>query len=116
LKLRAYMLFDCKSGPAEGAVLVFAHSAMEAKRLGWRTIQEWTGTEYLNVVARHMPSEQGWLAAQEGVDLESEPRMIGSPQCCDRCELWGTAPLIQLSGESVCETCADEDDDAYLEE
>jgi hypothetical protein len=113
--MRAYMLFDCASCPGEGAVLVFAHSARDAKRLGWRTIKEWTGSEYL-VVARPLPGKEVWLAAQEGVDLEGEPRMIGSPQCCDRCDLWGTAPLSQLGGEVVCETCADEDDDAYLEE
>jgi hypothetical protein len=82
-------------------VLVFAHSARDAKRLGWRTIKEWTGSEYL-VVARPLPGKEGWLSEQEGVDLEGEPRMIESPKACQRCEMWGRTPLNAFG---VCEFC-----------
>jgi carbon storage regulator len=100
--MRAYMVFDREAGPAEGAVLVFHHTAQAAKSLGWRTVQAWTTAEWTDVSAKWIKNGEEELAEENNVDLKGHPRMIESPKACQRCELWGRTPLNAFG---VCEFC-----------
>lgn len=107
MTLKAYIVFDRNAGPQEGASLAFARTSSEARRIGWKTLQSWFGTGWTEVRSRWLPSSTKWLAEQESVDLEGEPRIIDSPRYCERCELWGTGPL---DAEGICEHCREDEE------
>lgn len=102
MSLRAYMVFDRGAGPEEGACLVFAHTSAEAKRIGWREVEGWLGSEWTEVGVRWMRRDTEWLAEQEGVDLEGEPVLVDSPKACSECDMWGRSPL---NDKGRCELC-----------
>ncbi|SDL79043.1 hypothetical protein SAMN05661010_02563 [Modicisalibacter muralis] len=106
MSLRAYSIYDRDAGPEEGAALAFAHSVKDARKIGFSTLRDWFGTEWIDVAADHLPCDVEWLAEQEGVDLNGETRLIESPMVCERCELWGRSPLVE---KGICEECRDED-------
>ena len=107
MTLRAYSVHNREAGPGEGALLVFANTAGQAKKLGFGTVNDWFDSEWHEVAAHWLRQSEEYLAEQEGVDLEGEPRLIESPKGCQRCELWGEP----LDSEQVCESCRDNEDE-----
>lgn len=108
MRLRAYRVSGPE--PSEGASLVFAANARDAKRLGWRSIDFlpelcWHG--YVDVRVK-------WL--REGADFhrnaemeaKGESYVVESPDICERCELWyadGLEPTTRL-----CWSCFEDDE------
>jgi hypothetical protein len=92
--LRMYMVFS-GDAPGEGACLVFAHKAQEARLLGYPVISGWQDLErgFLDVSARWLrDADHGYLRSL----LPSPPRpcVIDSPPSCDSCLMWGCGPLV----------------------
>ena len=100
--MKAYMVFDREGGTAEGAVLVFANTAMNAKKMAWKALESWTSAGWIDVRVRWLRDEEVWLAQEEGVDLDSRPCVIESPRSCVRCDLWGRTTLDR---NQVCGFC-----------
>lgn len=86
----------------ESAVLVFARTARDAKRMGWRTIVEdyMEADFYTEVRVRWMRD------ADPKVWGVTEP-IILEPAGCERCELWhATGPVDPTT--NLCPDCFDD--------
>lgn len=89
--------------PEEGAALVFAHSAREAKRMGFDTIAGWFTVSYIEIVAHRLRRHEAYLRT---LATSAEPHVIESPPSCRRCELWGNP----IDGEGICVICREAED------
>ena len=102
--MRAYMAWH---GPdAElGAVLVFANSAREARKLAYPVIQGWwSDAQWVHIRTKWLSSEETqWLHRLHSSGAASE--VIESPPTCSRCELWG-AELV----DGICKNCLGDDE------
>lgn len=94
--LHPYIVHDGE--PSEGAVLAIAHTAKEARRLGYPEISNFTGAEWIDVKAERLRLHRDYLLS---LSLKDEPHCIIDPPTCSHCEMWG-APALPGGG---CETC-----------
>lgn len=102
--LKAYSFHDGE--PVDGAVLVFAHSFREAKKIAYPVVRGWTDCEYLDVKGFHFPND-AWLkehAADQRKLAAGEPHVIDNPPTCKGCDLWHD----ELEESGYCESCAEE--------
>lgn len=94
--INPYMVFD--GDPAEGAALVFAKTAREARKLGFNALREWFDSEWINVRARRQREYQDYL-----MELYDDGRaVIDDPPSCPVCEKWGSP--IRDDGQG-CDFC-----------
>lgn len=106
--LKAYSFHDGE--PIDGAVLVFAHNFQEAKKIAYRTVNSWTGCDFIDVKGHWIRSDT-WLkehAADKKKLDAGECHVIESPPTCEGCELWHD----ELDDSGYCETCAEEREEA----
>lgn len=110
--LKAYMAYDGQNGASEGACLVFARRADDAKVVAFPILSNW-GCEWLDVRARIIKDADHLFAEANKEKLaQGIPHAIESPKTCRECDLWGE--YIYLDG--VCEDCRDAYDEAQLAE
>lgn len=98
--LNIYMGFSRCAGPEEGAMLIFAHTAREARKIGYRY---WWEYEYIDFAVRRMRNCD-WLY-QEANILKlacDEPHAIDNPKSCSHCETWGGSPILE---DGLCQNC-----------
>ena len=104
-KLKVYMGYDNLGGSSEGAILIFAHTAREAKKVAWNSysfIQEICDGEYINLRVRlERNANHLFKEANQDKLKADEPHVIESPTTCNGCELWG----YELNKEGYCEDC-----------
>lgn len=99
--LRPYM---CYCGePAEGAVLAWAHTAQDARKLAYPAIADWTDCGFIDVRARLLKKHPAYY---ETLKLKDAPHVNDDPPTCQVCGLWGHPPLPDGKG---CEFCGVED-------
>ncbi len=84
-KLKAYMVYDRIGGSSECAVLAFAYSAKQARKIGWPYMADFAGSEWIDVAVRWLKNSL-WLFKQM---IQDAPHVIDSPEVCPCCELWG---------------------------
>ena len=94
--LRGYIVSG--KWPEDGAVLVFAQTGREAKRMGWRVIvDDYMDCEYQEVrvrLAKNADPERWGVTAP----------CILEPDGCERCERWyADAPVNKQTG--LCTAC-----------
>lgn len=94
---RAYMAYDRHAGPNDGAILVFAANAREAKKLAWPALYGWGTDFFIDVGIRWLRSDCEHMRRKEGPHVVESP-----PSCCD-CEMWYSEPL---DSDGRCEGCA----------
>lgn len=94
--LRSYMA--SAGDPSEGAVLVFAYTAAEAKRLAFPAVRDWTNCDYIEVRVKWLRSGCEHMRQKDG------PHVVYSPPSCDECELWWEEPLV----DGLCESCRED--------
>lgn len=94
---RPYMVFDRTGGSQEGAILVFAYTAQQARIMGRSIVSDWTDCRYIDVAARR-------LGGCEHLKLKDEPHIIDNPPTCSDCDLWFPEPLDE---NGRCEACAE---------
>lgn len=91
MTLYPYMAHDGE--PECYAILVFAPSAREAKRLAWPTIQGFSCGEadYTQMRVLRMRQHADYLMTLGNPKKinTGEPHIIDSPPVCPRCALWG---------------------------
>ena len=106
--LKAYMAYDNLGGPAEGAILVFAHNVKEAKKVAWAEasfIQEVCDGEYINLRVNCQRNYEYLFKDALQHKLEANiPHIIECPTYCKECEHWG----YELNEQGYCESCADD--------
>lgn len=93
--INPYMVFD--GDPADGAALVFAATAREARRRGFNTLRGWFDSEWITTRARLQREHRDYL-----MGLYDGRAVIDAPPSCPVCEKWG-AP-IRDDGKG-CEFC-----------
>lgn len=102
-KLRPYIVYE--EDPEYGACLVFAHTAREAKKMGYEVLKDW------NWVAEWIDARVRWLKKSDFLyeqDADKEklengtPHVIESPKSCPACGRWG----FKLSKNGLCRPCA----------
>lgn len=95
-RLNPYMAY-C-GDPDEGAALVFAESAKEARRLAYDTLRCWFDAEWIGVRVRRLRRNREYL-----MGLYDGHAVCDDPPSCDVCGTWG-AP----ADETGCENCRHE--------
>jgi len=97
--LKPYMGFMA-IGPEEGACLVFAHTAREAKKLAYPVVCEGWGAHYTELRIRMLKSEP-WLWKLNPNNVKC---VIECPPTCRYCGFWGQE---MMEGCDVCVKCYD---------
>lgn len=86
--LKSYTAFSRSMGSENGAILVVAFSAKEAKKLAWShcsDVSEWTDLG----IRRIWEDKTGLLLAdKEKVETET-PHIVIDPVSCEACGIWG---------------------------
>ena len=92
--LRAYSAFSSDAGAREGAVLVFASTAREARRMAWGrclNVDEW-----IDQAVRWIRGADIMLLAEE-----DGKHVVEQPLCCESCGLWNAG----LDDDDLCGEC-----------
>ena len=102
--LKPYMGFSRSLGAPEGAVLIFARTAREAKRISWgRFFIPDICDEYIDYGVRLIRNGAHLMK----LATSNQPHVIESPPTCPRCELWGGESMRDSDGP-CCEYCMGE--------
>lgn len=101
--MNAYMGFSRSLGAHEGAVLIFAHTAREAKKVGWYAVCLFFTMEFTDMAVRRL-RDSDWLFLEANQDKLTNdiPHVIDNPHTCKCCELWGRAEILD---NGLCEDC-----------
>ena len=104
-RLKPYMGFSRSGGSEEGAVLIFAHTAKEAKSIAFEELKGWCDNqEWIDVVVNRLDGEWLYADADQEMLKNNIPHVNNSPTGCKCCELWG----LKLNAEEICKDCQQE--------
>lgn len=94
------MGFSREAGPEEGAVLIIANTAKQARKLAWQGcflgIDDW-----LDQAVRLIRDESALLLANQTKLKADEPHVVDSPLHCEACGWWGAG----LTEDQLCGNC-----------
>ena len=98
--LNIYMGYSRSAGKEEGAVLVFAHTAKEAKKLTFNdglVVDEWIDTAVKRL------KNKPWLYNETRQEILGEdiPHVVESPTVCKICGQWGD----EIQEDGSCSEC-----------
>jgi len=100
--MKPYMAYSKIAGSSEAAVLVFANTAREAKKLAWDSVvcdfcdNDWTDLRVNQLKGRP------WLFKEMRKDI---PHVVDNPRSCDSCGFWGNS---EIGEDGLCEDCREE--------
>lgn len=101
--LKTYMFFSRCSGSWEGAALVFAHTAQEAKKIGWQYCWGLIVDEYTDCAVRLIRnSEYLYQEANQEKLKNDEAHANDQPRTCSYCTYWGVGPI---GPDGLCDGC-----------
>jgi len=101
MSLNIYMGYDRAGGPETGAVLVFARTAKEARRLTWHEAP-WPWQSWLDVAVRRLRERDHLYAQADAQKLAAdEPHVIDNPRSCGDCECWDSP----IGDDGLCPSC-----------
>lgn len=107
-KLRPYMGYERTGGPEEGAILIFAHNAREARHIGWATptfLRDACDGEYFSMAVRLIKDASHLYGEADKTKLaDDSPHVIECPTSCNGCDRWG----YELDVAGYCESCAED--------
>jgi hypothetical protein len=100
--MNAYMVYAFTAD--EAAILVFAHTAREARKVGRPTINQFDHfASYVDIHVSKLNKSHLFAEADPIKLAGGIAHVIESPNTCPNCETWGGA----LAGDG-CEFCSDE--------
>lgn len=105
--LKPYVGYFRGAGAGKGAVLIFAHTAEEAKKVGWRcsTLRnEICDDDYLDMAVRLLKGKHLFLNADRIKLARDTAHVIDEPTRCKLCGWW-EGPI---DAEGVCLSCVQE--------
>ena len=99
-------------GTEEGAVLIFAHTSKEARKISASTLMDMMVSDYCDVAVKLLEKDD-FLYDQGNKDFLTKniPHVIDSPIVCKECQLWG----YELNEVALCEDCQDKIDESWEE-
>lgn len=101
--LKPYFVYSREYGPQEGALLCFAHTAQEARSVGFQNGGTDITDDYLDFGACLLRGCD-WLyteADQEKLKND-EAHLIWNMKSCSECEQWGHSPIGK---DGLCDDC-----------
>ena len=102
--MKAYMGWDGAGDPSDGAALIFAHNAKEAKKVFWNSCAgSIAGERYIDSQVTWL-RDRPWLFDEMPVSAEvgDKPCVLDSPRSCRCCGCWGHEPIGK---DERCDTC-----------
>ena len=101
--MKAYMAYSHIAGSSEAAVLVFANTAREAKKLAWGSIVcDFCDNDWTDLRVNQL-KDMSWLFKEMRRNI---PHVIDNPRSCDSCGFWGNS---EIGDDGLCEGCREED-------
>lgn len=101
--LNIYMGYSRAGGSSEGAVLIFAHTVKEAKKIGWYICSDMMVDEYIDMAVNRLRNEDYLYAQADQEKLDNSiAHVIDNPKICIECETWGSSPI---GDDGFCDTC-----------
>lgn len=99
--MKAYIGFDRHVGPEEGAVLIFANTAREAKKISFGSIV-WGSDEWTDYAVRWLKNDPDvfLLGDQEKLAI-NQPHVIDDPLGCNHCGFWNAG----ITEDDLCCNC-----------
>lgn len=99
--MKAYMVFSRGCGPEDGAALIFAHTAKEAKRMAWKaSCMDFESFTDLGI--RLMRDTRFIIPLADQNKLKADiPHIVDSPDGCLVCGHWGAGLTI----DGLCGNC-----------
>jgi hypothetical protein len=109
--LKPYMGYSRGGGSQEGAVLIFAHSVKEAKKIGYSVLSGMYVEEYIDVAVNLCKDgdhlfDKNYQWSKDKI-AKGEAHVVDSPISCKVCNLWGE----KLNDNGLCEDCQMQEDD-----
>lgn len=98
-QLKPYMGFSRSLGSGEAAILIFAYSAKEARKLGYGVACGMFVDEWIDWVVKKLKAEPNIMKQLRG---KAEPCVVDDPETCPNCHLWGFEPV---NGGECCVNC-----------
>ena len=103
-KLNVYMGYSNYMGPEEGAFLIFARTAKEAKTVFWRGDAYLVCDDYIDVAVKKLWNCD-WLYEDANQEkLKNNIPHQAEPKVCYECGMWGHSPIVN----GMCEGCAND--------
>lgn len=101
--MNTYMVFSGSLGSEQGAFLVFAHTAREARKVGWPYASFTLTDEYIDLAARRLRNKP-WLynEGDQAKLSQGKPHVIEDPTSCSQCFYWGVSPI---GDDKLCNDC-----------
>lgn len=88
--------------PGEGACLVFAHTAREAKKISWDVVRWWGCEKFTDVRAvRIWKKDHLYKQANQELLAADKPHVIETPDTCNTCGMWGD----EIGSDKLCSDC-----------
>lgn len=101
--MKAYMGFSIGAGAREGAILIFAHTAREAKKVGYPHLNDWV-EEFIDFGVR-LIKDADWLFLEADQNkLADHISHVIEPKYCNQCGMWGHAVIRN----GLCTDCITE--------
>lgn len=102
IKMKIYSGHSRTGGSPEGAILIFANSAKEAKRIAYPIILDYFTDEYIDVAVRWLTDSDFLFEEADQDKLKKNiPHVIDNPKSCKECGFWG----FKLNDQGICENC-----------
>lgn len=100
--------------PADGALLVFATNAREARPIAYCGCSSWYDIAYTDVRVRRLRTHADYLIGLADQDKlrAGLAHYVDDPPSCNRCDQWGT-PINEFG---ICEDCMNDDVKHYAED
>jgi hypothetical protein len=95
--MKAYMGYSRDAGPSEGAFLIFANNAREARKIAYPSVSELNDGDYLDCAVQWMKNRP-WLFAEM---KRPEPHCVDNPKGCKECKQWGD----EIGDDGLCHDC-----------
>ena len=92
--MKAYMVYDRYIGPGEAAMLVFANTAQEARKVSYGL--EWCNSDWTAWTATLIRDLPDHLKALD----DGTVSVVTAPPVCEQCKSWGGHP--KGPGCSLC--------------
>ena len=88
-KMRTYSAYSSAEGPREGAILVIANTAREAKNLAWKSGELFNVDEWTDLAVRWLRDEHIIKLADQIKLAAGQSHVVADPLACMSCERWG---------------------------
>lgn len=100
--MKAYMAYSTGALPREGAILVIANTAREARMLAWESGECINVEKWIDLTVRLIRNNADIMLLADQAKLQQEqPHVVASPLSCEECGIWGAG----LADDNRCGNC-----------